>query len=163
MATVTERPASATTAKAAELATAELAITGMTCAACARRVEKALGKVDGVSAASVNLATERATVTYAHSTALDAALLAAVERAGYGAAPVAAETAEGAVDAEAERRALELTRRRDRLLLGIALSLPVLLLSMFFMHAFPGGDLLLLALPAPGCAYVRPGFPPRAP
>ena len=41
-----------------------LPITGMTCASCVRRVEKALGKVAGVSGATVNLATEKATVTY---------------------------------------------------------------------------------------------------
>jgi len=39
-------------------------VTGMTCASCVRRIEKALAKVDGVSSASVNLATERATVQY---------------------------------------------------------------------------------------------------
>jgi P-type Cu+ transporter len=43
---------------------ARLPITGMTCASCVRRVEKALEKVDGVTRASVNLATERATVAY---------------------------------------------------------------------------------------------------
>ena len=41
-----------------------LPITGMTCASCVRRIEKALAKVDGVQDASVNLATERAKVTY---------------------------------------------------------------------------------------------------
>jgi Cu+-exporting ATPase len=47
-----------------DLTTCTLDITGMTCASCVRRVEKALGKVPGVSAAQVNLATEAATVTY---------------------------------------------------------------------------------------------------
>src|SRR5262245_18845081 len=44
--------------------TTDLAITGMTCASCVRRVEKALSKTPGVSAANVNLATEHATVTF---------------------------------------------------------------------------------------------------
>src|SRR5512143_469454 len=69
-----------------------LDISGMTCASCSARVEKALGKLPGVLEASVNLATERATVQLARGTAA-AALLAAVERAGYGAqlpAPTAA-------------------------------------------------------------------------
>ncbi len=61
----------------------DLAITGMTCAACVSRVEKVLARVPGVTAASVNLATERARVT---ADAPDAALLIrAVEKAGYGA------------------------------------------------------------------------------
>ncbi|HWR77416.1 MAG TPA: copper ion binding protein, partial [Thiobacillus sp.] len=59
-------------------------ITGMTCASCSARVEKALNKVPGVLDASVNLATERATVKVAQGTSA-ATLIAAVERAGYGA------------------------------------------------------------------------------
>jgi P-type Cu+ transporter len=61
----------------------EFDIEGMTCAACVGRVERVLKKVPGVTDAAVNLATHRATVTAAPE--LDAAILAAVERAGYGA------------------------------------------------------------------------------
>ncbi|MCL5059380.1 MAG: heavy metal translocating P-type ATPase, partial [Candidatus Thermoplasmatota archaeon] len=61
-----------------------LDITGMTCASCSARVEKALARVPGVLEASVNLATERATVEMAQG-ASAATLMAAVERAGYGA------------------------------------------------------------------------------
>ncbi|CAH0283223.1 putative copper-importing P-type ATPase A [Massilia sp. Bi118] len=64
----------------------QLAVQGMTCASCVTRVEKALKKVPGVTDASVNLATEQATV---HGPALDAAaIVAAVVQAGYEAAPV---------------------------------------------------------------------------
>ena len=59
-------------------------VTGMTCAACVRRVEKALSKVDGVSEASVNLATETATVEHGPEVGIGD-LVSAVERAGYGA------------------------------------------------------------------------------
>jgi Cu+-exporting ATPase len=62
-----------------------LDIEGMTCAACVRRVERALEKVDGVREASVNLATERATVDYDAATTTPEALVAAVEGAGYAA------------------------------------------------------------------------------
>jgi len=66
--------------------TQRLSITGMTCASCAGRVERALAKVPGVTAVSVNLATEQALVT---GPSAPQALVAAVEKAGYGAAPVA--------------------------------------------------------------------------
>jgi Cu+-exporting ATPase len=59
-------------------------VTGMTCASCVRRVEKALGKVEGVSDANVNLATENARVRYDPDVASVDALRAAVEKAGYG-------------------------------------------------------------------------------
>ena len=61
-----------------------LDIIGMTCASCSARVEKALNKVPGVLEASVNLATEQATIKGVQGTTL-ATLIAAVERAGYGA------------------------------------------------------------------------------
>ncbi|MCC6173856.1 MAG: copper-translocating P-type ATPase [Chloroflexi bacterium] len=59
-------------------------VTGMTCASCVRRIEKALGKVEGVHEASVNLATEKARVTYDPAVATTAQFKAAVEKAGYG-------------------------------------------------------------------------------
>lgn len=62
---------------------AVLPIEGMTCASCVRRVEKGLEKVPGVSAANVNLATERATVAYDPTVVDLTALRTAVERAGY--------------------------------------------------------------------------------
>ncbi len=62
----------------------KLDIVGMTCATCSGRVEKALNKVPGVLDASVNLATEQATVKLAKGTST-ASLIAAVERTGYGA------------------------------------------------------------------------------
>ena len=62
----------------------DLPIEGMTCAACAVRVEKKLNKLDGVSAA-VNYATERASVAFDAATVSPEQLVAAVESAGYGA------------------------------------------------------------------------------
>ena len=59
-------------------------ITGMTCASCVNRVEKAIAKVPGVENAAVNLAMERATVNYDPETATIAQIVQAVERAGYG-------------------------------------------------------------------------------
>ena len=74
----------------------DLAITGMTCASCSARIEKKLGKLDGVDAV-VNLATEKATVRYSGAVTVEE-LLQTVRRTGYGAeviggdAPAAATT-----------------------------------------------------------------------
>jgi Cu+-exporting ATPase len=151
--------------------TSELAISGMTCASCARRIERALAKAPGVATAAVNLATERATVTYNTEQVGVAALIAAVERAGYGATALGeadragttqATATEGStpieatssVDAQRLRRDRELEHKRNTLLLGSAFSVPVVLLSMFFMNRFPGENLLLLALTVPVWGYV---------
>jgi len=69
-------------------ATAEIDVTGMTCASCVRRVERALTKIAGVEMANVNLATNRATVNYDPETASIPALTAAIDKAGYGAGTV---------------------------------------------------------------------------
>jgi Cu+-exporting ATPase len=108
----------------------ELSVTGMTCASCATRVEKALKKVPGVLEASVNLASERASVTYLPASAGRPALAAAVERAGYGVvAPAEADTP-AAEDAEAAARARDLADKRRKLLVGVVFSLPLFVLSM---------------------------------
>ncbi len=65
-------------------ATIELPITGMTCASCVARTERAIGKVEGVDKAAVNLATEKATVTFDPGAVSTGDLVAAVEGAGYG-------------------------------------------------------------------------------
>jgi P-type Cu+ transporter len=63
---------------------ASLLVSGMTCASCVRRVERGLQKLDGVESANVNLATERATVSFDPSLVNPNDLRAAVEKAGYG-------------------------------------------------------------------------------
>jgi Cu+-exporting ATPase len=132
----------------------ELDVSGMTCASCVRRVERALSRVDGVQEASVNLATERATV---HGTAPKEALIAAVERAGYEASPVVPQDAAASEDLVA-RQQQEARRRLVDLTLGIALTIPVLLLSMFFMDRFAGEQYVLLGLTLPIWLYVGRGF-----
>ncbi|WP_322039565.1 heavy metal translocating P-type ATPase [Burkholderia diffusa] len=85
----TTRPETAASALPAPAVSIELDIDGMTCASCVSRVEKALAKVPGVTRASVNLATERATVDAAPDVSASQ-LAEAVRQAGYGATPVAA-------------------------------------------------------------------------
>src|SRR5664280_379754 len=76
-------------------ATATLAIGGMTCASCVARNEKALRRVPGVIKATVNLATEKATIEYLPGVAGRDELVAAVRRAGYEVAVPARRTAAG--------------------------------------------------------------------
>src|SRR5205085_8350020 len=74
-------------------ATLDLGVSGMTCASCVNRVERALKKVPGVSEAVVNLATESARVTYTPSEQMEAQIRRAVRNAGY--EPRAAQQAAG--------------------------------------------------------------------
>ncbi|MBI0331045.1 heavy metal translocating P-type ATPase [Burkholderia plantarii] len=89
---------------ASPIAAIELDIGGMTCASCSNRVEKALAQVPGVSSASVNLATERASVSGDASVSA-AKLVAAVEKAGYRATPIEAAGATAAEPALASKPA----------------------------------------------------------
>ncbi|HEV3033341.1 MAG TPA: heavy metal-associated domain-containing protein, partial [Solirubrobacteraceae bacterium] len=89
---------------AARRETVELDVTGMSCGSCAARVQRALGGLPGVQEALVNYATGRATVELDPRLAGTEQLLAAVERAGYAAAPAAASAGEQArAFAELER------------------------------------------------------------
>ncbi len=116
----------------------DLAIEGMTCAGCASRVEKTLNRLDGVTA-TVNLATERAAVDFDPARATSGALIEAVEGAGYGAAPVAADA----------QRADRASPWRPRLIVSAALTLPVVLLAMVPALRFDGWGWLSFALATP--------------
>jgi Cu+-exporting ATPase len=105
-----------------------LPITGMTCAACARNVERALKKTEGVVDASVNLATERATVTYIPGAIRRADLVKAVEAAGYGVIDLT--DAAAPEDAERAARQAEIDRQRRLVLIGVVFTLPLFLISM---------------------------------
>ena len=104
--------------------TLDLELSGMTCAACANRIEKKLNRLDGVTA-TVNYATEKANVSFDPSIASPDALIAAVESIGYGALLPAADGEERADPALA--RIADLQRR---LIVAITLGVPVLLVSM---------------------------------
>ncbi|MBS1878305.1 MAG: copper-translocating P-type ATPase [Actinobacteria bacterium] len=123
----------------------ELPIEGMTCASCASRVERKLNQLDGVSA-SVNYATERATVDYDPAAVAPDELLGAVAAAGYSAAlPAAAEAPAGGEPEEEDPTAA----LRRRLLLSALLSAPVLVLSMVPPLQFDNWQWLALQLTTP--------------
>ena len=110
------------------VAEAELAITGMTCANCVATVEKGLSKLDGVLDVSVNLATEKAKVTYVPGEVTRRDLINRVEMIGYGV--VETEDGEELEDAERAARQAEVRKQEVRLLVGAIFTIPLFLLSM---------------------------------
>ncbi|MFF7229719.1 heavy metal translocating P-type ATPase [Streptomyces sioyaensis] len=147
----------------------ELQIGGMTCASCAARIEKKLNRMEGVTA-TVNYATERAKVTLAQGSGVETAdLIATVEKTGYTAAlprppataPAVAQLPDGAEDGAngADDRAADghaadpLAPLRQRLLISLALSLPVVLMAMVPPLQFTYWQWLSLTLAAPVVAY----------
>jgi len=109
-------------------------VRGMHCAACVGRVERALTSVSGVEQASVNLATEQATVSFDPARTSVDALKAAVTAAGYELAEPRADAAP-VDDAEQAAREAEQRSQRTRLIVGVLLSVPVLLGGM--AHLLP--------------------------
>jgi len=118
-----------------------LDLQGMHCASCVGRVERSLKKVAGVSDAAVNLATNRARVTFDPSVVTPETLVAAVEKAGYGAALV---TRTRPQTQEAPGRDVALVN----LIGAAALTLPVLAVSMLWMMRPVGLDWAMAALTA---------------
>ena len=152
-----------------------LDLEGMTCASCAMRIEKGLKKVPGVIDAHVNLATEKASVMYDPTQTNLEQMVQKVEAVGYRATPevaskrqLAEETTTGAIterssmpvvsfpqeDELSKRRQAEIIRKRNLLILGIVLTVPIVIFSMFFMNRFSGENYLLLVLTTPVWAVV---------
>lgn len=175
-----------TTLDDSQVRTIDLDIEGMTCASCVGRVEKRLGRLDGVEAA-VNLATERARVRFPSTTSIDA-LVDAVRQAGYTATPVErdagrdaaapARTGESPIAAEGPRTSTA-TRSprtaeapapgagaetsiaddplRTRLIVSAVLTVPVVAIAMIPALQFTYWQWLSLALAAP--VVVWGGWP----
>src|SRR6476469_3473280 len=126
----------------------DLPITGMTCASCANRVERRLNELDGVTA-SVNYATEKASVEFDAAAVAPQALIEAVQSAGYEAVLPSAEP-EGARDDAHDDETAPLRRR---LLITAPLALVVLLLSMISALQFDNWQWLALQLATPVVIY----------
>ncbi|MFF8992648.1 heavy metal translocating P-type ATPase [Streptomyces sp. NPDC014983] len=142
---------------AAALVTTDLAVGGMTCAACVRRVEKKLGGLDGVTA-TVNLADGRARVSHPVGIGPEE-LVAAVEKAGYTAVlPEPPGTRPPADDREAK----DARRERDRLVVTALLAVPVLVLSMVPALQFRNWQWLCFMLAAPVAVWGAWPFHARA-
>ncbi|HEY1402701.1 MAG TPA: heavy metal translocating P-type ATPase, partial [Pyrinomonadaceae bacterium] len=105
----------------------DLSLTGMTCNACARRIERRLTNAAGVRSANVNFATARATVEYDTRATGAARLIGTVEEIGYGASDAGEE---GAAEKEREAASEEQAQLRRRFLVAAVLSAPVLVVAM---------------------------------
>ncbi|MCL1965135.1 MAG: cadmium-translocating P-type ATPase [Firmicutes bacterium] len=142
-------------------------IGGMTCAACARRIEKIVAKLNGVSAVSVNIATEKAAITYAPQTVRLSAIREAIEKIGF---TVPETNKNAAADEDRVRKQKEIRILWIKFIVAAAFSIPLLYIAMAPMIAvvrlpFPSGlsmmnypliyalTQLLLTLPVIGVGY----------
>ncbi|HEV2814388.1 MAG TPA: cation-translocating P-type ATPase, partial [Solirubrobacteraceae bacterium] len=121
----------------------ELPITGMTCASCANRIERKLNKLDGVSA-TVNYATEKATVDFDPAAVAPEQLVEAIQSAGYDAV-LPTDEPEGASAGEVD----ETAPLRRRLILSALLGVPTLLISMIPALQFDYWQWFVLQLATP--------------
>ena len=141
----------------------ELSVSGMTCASCVGRVEKALQAVPGVLKAEVNLATETARIEAAATTEPQR-LVEAVERAGYSAALREASASAQTGEEDATRTAAVQRELRHVLiaaLLSLPLVVPMLLAPFGIEVAVPGWVQLMLATPVQfwlGARFYRAGW-----
>ncbi len=142
------------------LSTAEIPVTGMTCANCAMNIERALRKkAPGVVRASVNFGSERAHVEYIPTLTSIEEIISAIEKAGYGA--ISPQEALEAEDAELKARREEIRNQTRKFITGLVFTVPLFLLSMgrdfgifgSWAHA-PWVNWLFLALATPVQFYT---------
>jgi Cu+-exporting ATPase len=115
----------------------EFPVTGMTCANCAANIERALNKkVSGIVNASVNFASERATVEYVPGVATLPDMVSAIEAAGYGA--ISPEETSAEEDAEQMARQAEIRDQTRKFIVGVIFAFPLFLLSMARDFSFIG-------------------------
>ena len=130
----------------------DMPVVGMHCAACAVRIEGALGQAPGVSKAAVNFATGRATVEYDPASTAPDALRDVVRGAGYDAVlPTPGHHGGGVSDAEEAAREADFQRTRLKFLVAAALTVPVAVIAMAG-HLIPS---LAPVLDFPGRAWVE--------
>ncbi len=109
-------------------------IGGMTCAACATRVQKAIGRLPGVESTSVNLATEKATVVYNPQETRLSDIRASIEKAGYQALT---PHTKNAAEENRDRKRREINAMKTRLFLSALFTLPLLYVAMAPMVGLP--------------------------
>ena len=150
--------------------TETLSIGGMTCAACVQRVEKAVKKLEGIESASVNLATEKATVLYHPQVLRLSAIKETIEKAGY---QVLDFSKKGAVDEDKLRKEKEIKTLKTKFIIALCFAAPLLYIAMvpmikIFSLPFPKAlapmnfpliyALAEMALVIPGNKFYTVGF-----
>ena len=141
----------------------DLPITGMTCAACAARIERSLGKAEGVAEAAVNLATERASVTYDPAVTSVERIVETIRDTGYDAILPSPEVKdETAVDAVADAKRHEYETLRRKFIVAATLAFPVLVMAMSHGRVgfldFPGATAVQFLLTTPVVLYSGAQF-----
>lgn len=106
------------------------AVAGMTCASCVKRVEDTIVGLEGVTSASVNLATEKVQVSYAPEIVKESQIMEAVAKAGYGLSKIAAGDT---VDLDEEKKSKDLQQQFTRLVVSIVFAIPLVLIAMLEM------------------------------
>ena len=117
-----------------------LKITRMTCAACADRIEKVVGKMDGIETISVNLATEKATISFDSAITNLSTIMDKIESTGYGALKIEAKTV---VDEDKLRKEREVKTLWTKFIVATVFAVPLLYLAM-------GSMIWWLPFPIPG-------------
>lgn len=107
----------------------DLNITGMTCAACAARIEKVVGRVDAVKSIHVNLASEKAHISYVSGVLQEADIIKAVEKAGYGATLASKQAAEE----EKIRKQRGYKRELAKFWFSVVLTLPIVVQMIYML------------------------------
>ena len=121
---------------------ADFKLIGMTCSSCVKTIERALKSVPGVISANVNFATERAIVEFIPNLTNKELLIKSVKDSGYNAID------ESKLDKEKEKSDKEIIHLKVKLALGVALSVPIIILSMG-ISSFQWKNLILLILTIP--------------
>ena len=114
-------------------------ITGMTCSACSARVEKSVGKLEGIQTLNVNLLTNSMQVEYDEQQLSEQDIIHTVEQAGYGASPAQDKTTKSAVKTAAEVSPIEeqMHSMKRRLIISFAFLIPLMYISMGHMVGLP--------------------------
>ena len=128
-----------------------LKIAGITCAMCVKTIENALNKLDGVTRVNVNLGAEKAHITYNPGMATVAEMKKAIEEAGYQYLGIEGEERE---DLERTIRERDLREKRNRIIVGFAVGLPLMILMHVPLHLPFSLSYLMLLVSAPAFIYI---------
>jgi len=141
----------------------DLPVTGMTCAACAARIERSLSKAEGVEEASVNLATERAMVRFDPDVTQVDRIVETIRSAGYDAiVPAATDANTRGEDAQSRARREEYSKLERKFWIALLLAVPVIAIAMahgrIALLDFPGARWFQLYLTTPVVFYCGAQF-----